>query len=112
MRFFGEIGFGFPGEKRPGVHDDVITERKYYGTVVQTTQTLSNAGAVLTDISEQTTISVVADAFALENFMAIKYIREAGTLWTVRTVQRQRPRLLLTLGEVYRGPTAPAPNNP
>lgn len=111
MRFFGEIGFGTPEEKRPGVYEDVITERQYYGTVLQTTQNMSNAGTILTDISEQTTISVVADAYALENFMAIKYIREAGTLWTVRTVQRQRPRLILTLGEVYRGPVA-APSNP
>lgn len=106
MRFFGEIGFGFPVEKSKGVWDDSITEHNYYGEVVQNTQNMSNSGSVLTEIDFQTTISVVADAYALENFTAIKYIRWAGSLWTVRSVQLRRPRLLLTLGEVYNGPTA------
>jgi len=106
MRFFGEIGFGFPVEKRPGIWDDQISERKYTGNVMQNTQLMSIGDSILTENSFQTTISVVADAYALENFTAIKYVRWAGSLWTVRSVSTQRPRLLLMLGEVYRGPTA------
>lgn len=113
MRFFGEIGFGFPEVKRPGVQDYRIEERKYYGDVRQSTQTMSTADSVLTERRFNTTISVVADAFALENFTAIKYIKWAGSLWTVTSVRSdQRPRLLLMLGEVYNGPTAPAPESP
>jgi len=106
MRFFSGIGFGFSVEKRPGIWDDQITERKYYGNVMQNTQSMSLGDNILTENSFQTTISVVADAYALENFTAIKYVRWAGSLWTVRSVSTQRPRLLLMLGEVYRGPTA------
>jgi len=106
MRFFGGVGFGFPEEKRAGVWDDRIEERNYYGNVVQNLLTQSLGDNVLPESSFQTTISVVADAYALENFMAIKYVRWAGSLWTVRSVNvTQRPRLLLMLGEVYRGPT-------
>jgi len=111
MRFFGEIGFGFPESLGGGVWEDRITEHTYYGEVRQNTQTMSNAGSILTENVFQTTISVVADAFALENFTAIKYIKWAGSLWTVRSVQTQRPRLVLMLGEVYRGPTASAPSS-
>lgn len=106
MRFSGEIGFGFSEEKRPGVWEDAITERKYSGDVVQNTQAVSAGDNVLPEHSFQTTIRVVADGYALENFMAIKYIKWAGSLWTVRSVQTQRPRLVLMLGEVYHGPTA------
>jgi hypothetical protein len=112
MRFFGEIGFGFPVEKSRGVWEDEITERKYYGSVAQNTHTMSLGDSVLTEGAFQTTISVVADAYALENFTAIKYVRWAGSLWTVRSVSTQRPRLILMIGEVYHGPTAPAPGTP
>lgn len=105
-RFFGGIGFGAPVQKAPGVWEDQITERKYYGDVKQNMLTASNAGSVLPEARFQTTISVVADAYALENFTAIRYIRWAGSVWTVTSVQPQRPRLILMLGEVYHGPTS------
>lgn len=113
MRFFSGIGFGFP-ERKNGVTEDVITERRYTGEVVQNTQTMSVSGSVLTENTFQTTISVVADAYALENYTAIKYVRWAGSLWTVRSVQTRRPRLLLMIGEVYNGPgpTEPTTESP
>lgn len=111
MRFFGEIGFGFPVRKN-GVTEDVITARQYTGDVVQNTQIESTSGSVLPESSFQTTIRVVADAYALENFTAIRYVQWAGSLWTVRSVATQRPRLLLMIGEVYNGPKAATPDTP
>lgn len=109
MRFFDAIGFGFSQEVRRDVWEDVITENKYYGEVRQNTQTMSVSGSVLTERTFNTTISVVADSFALENYTAIKYVRWAGSLWTVTSVKSDlRPRLILTLGEKYNGPTPAA----
>ena len=109
MRFFGEVGYGTPVEQAPGVWDDQITEVKYYGDVEQNTLALRTGTSVLAESSLQTSISVVADAYALENFTAIKYVRWAGTVWTVTSVKIQRPRLILAIGEVYHGPTAETP---
>jgi hypothetical protein len=36
----------------------------------------------------------------------IRYVEWMGELWTVANVETQRPRLILTLGEVYNGPTS------
>lgn len=105
MRFFGEVGYGVAVKKAPGVHEDVITERSYYGNVDQNTVAARTGQSVLAESSFQASISVVADAYALENYTAIKYIRWNGTLWTVTSVAVQRPRLVLMLGEVYHGPT-------
>jgi hypothetical protein len=111
MRFFGEIGFGVPVNKGGGVWEDSITERQYYGDVRQNAQSMVLGDSILTEKSFNTTISIVADGFALENFTAIKYVKWAGSLWTVNSVRSdQRPRLVLILGEVYNGPTAPAPD--
>lgn len=112
MRFFGEIGYGVAQKVGPGVWEDQITELSYYGDVMQNTITSRNAGSILTENTFQTTISVVADAYALENFTAIKYIKWAGTYWTVTSVGVQRPRLHLMLGEVYDGPKGASANTP
>ena len=111
-KFFGEIGYGETVETSPGVWQDTIVEHKYYGDVVRNTRKLREGDKVNDDLSVSNSISIVADAYANEHFFAIRYIRWAGTLWTVSDVEVQSPRLLLRLGGVYNGPKAPAPVAP
>jgi hypothetical protein len=110
-KFYGEIGYGESEETSPGVWEDVITEKKYYGDVVRNTRKLQEGEKVNNDLTVGNSISIVADAYANEHFFAIRYIRWAGTLWLVSDVEVQSPRLLLRLGGVYNGPVA-APVTP
>jgi hypothetical protein len=105
MRFYGNIGFGLQTETAPGVWDDIITEKSYFGDVVRTTRRLSDGTEVLPDISVSNSISVVADAFAAENFIFMKYVIWNGVRWVINTAVVQRPRIVLELGGVYNGPT-------
>jgi hypothetical protein len=66
---------------------------------------MKDGESVNDDITVANSISVVADEYAFEHFFNIKYIRWAGVLWTVTTVEVQSPRLILSLGSVYNGPT-------
>ena len=111
-RFFGAVGYGESVEVSPGVWNDVITEREYYGDVTYTLRRLQDADKLNDDIVTSNAISIVADAYAYENFVAIRYVNWAGTLWTVNTVEVQSPRLLLRLGGVYNGPTPEPADNP
>lgn len=106
-RFYGVIGYGTKVESPTGsgIYKDVITERQYQGDVIRNARRLEANQKVNYDIAVSNSISVVADAYATYNFMAIRYIRWNGVLWTVSTVEVQRPRLLLELGGVYNGPT-------
>jgi hypothetical protein len=61
------------------------------------------------DISVGNSISIVADEYASSNFFNIRYVEWVGVLWTVDRVEVQSPRLLLTLGSVYNGPTPTTP---
>ena len=105
-KFYGEIGYGHTEETVPGVHRDVITEKKYYGDVVRNSRRLMEGEKVNDDLSVGNSISIVADAYANEHFFAMRYIRWAGVLWTISDVEVQTPRLLLRLGGVYNGPVA------
>lgn len=113
-RFFGRVGYGTMTEDAAGsgVWTDVITERNYYGDVIRNVRNLREGEHLNPDLSVQNSISIVADAYANDHFFAIRYVEWAGVLWTVSAVEVQSPRLLLTLGEVYNGPTPPAPPAP
>lgn len=104
-KFYGKIGYGETTERTPGVWVDEIIERSYYGDVIRNTRRLSETDKINYDLSIGNSISVVADAYANEHFFAIRYVQWAGTLWTVTEVEVQRPRLILSLGGVYNGPT-------
>ena len=108
MRFFGKVGYSDTVEVQPDIFEDVITERTYSGDVLRDTRYFAKGDTVLGEVTFQTRLSVLADAFALENFTDIRYAEWAGKRWTVTTVSVERPRLILVLGEVYNGPI-PAP---
>ena len=106
-RFYGEVGYGDSVETPPdsGVWVDQITEFNYSGDVVRNTRKLEEGEGLNNDITVGNSISIVADQYAIDHFFQIKYVRWAGTLWTVSSVEVRSPRLILSLGSVYNGPT-------
>jgi hypothetical protein len=106
-RFYGEVGYGKAVETPPdsGVWVDKITEYIYQGDVIRNATQLENTGDVIADIRVANSISIVADQFAIDNFTDIKYVRWSGVLWTVTGVEVRAPRLILSLGSRYNGPT-------
>lgn len=80
-------------------------EYEYYGDILENTRELGPDDKVNDDLSVSNSISIVADEYANVHFHAIRYVRWAGVLWTVRSVKSQSPRLILRLGGVYHGPT-------
>ncbi len=107
-RFAGVVGFGEQQETAPGVHTERITEYLYYGDVVRDARRLSEAEKVNKDSGVSNSISIIADAWATQNYFAIRFVEWGGVAWTVTEVEVSPPRLLLRLGEVYNGPRAAA----
>lgn len=106
-RFYGEVGYGLTEEKPPGsgVWVDRIVEQPYFGDVIRNTRKLESGESLNDDILVSNSISIVANQYAIEHFALIKYVRWAGALWTVSSVEVKSPRLVLSLGSVYNGPT-------
>lgn len=107
-KFYGMIGFAGETAETPvdsGIWIEQIIEYPYYGDEIRTARKLEEDGNLIKDISVSNSISIVADAYAREHFFAIRYVRWAGSLWSVSNVEVQRPRLILRLGGVYNGPT-------
>lgn len=103
-RFHGKVGYASSVETSPGVwKNDVITEREYFGDIVRNTRRLESGENLNDNVVVNNLISIVADAYANENFFAMRYVQWNGAYWKVTNVEVQRPRLLLTIGGVYNG---------
>lgn len=108
-KFYGAVGYATSVETAPDVWQDLIVERNLSGDEVRNTVTQRSGEKVNNDLSVGNSISVVADAYAYENFHAIRYVKWLGARWTVGNREVRRPRIILSLGDVYHGPTPEAP---
>lgn len=105
MKFYGKIGFMETVETTPGVYEEQITERNYYGDVMRVSRRYSGSSEkVNDDLDINNEISIVADAYAYQNFHALRYVEWMGAKWKVSSVTVERPRLILSVGGVYNGP--------
>lgn len=104
-RFHDKVGYIPPGTNVNGVSTATVVERDYTGEVLNAVRSLTPSGQVNDDVSLQNRISIMADAFADENFADIKYVLWNGVRWIVTSIEVQRPRLILSLGGVYNGKT-------
>lgn len=102
-KWFGTIGFAETVETSPGVWEEQIVTRQYYGDLVRNTRRLQSSDKVNDDVNIANEISIVADPYANENFHAMRYAEFMNSRWKVNTVEVQFPRLILELGGVYNG---------
>jgi hypothetical protein len=104
-RFSGLVGFVHSVRVRPGVTQEVVTEKgPYFGDLKRASLAMQQATTVNTDIRTTNTVEIMADdEYVTENIFAIRFVVWAGTAWAVSEVTVQRPRLLLRLGGVWNG---------
>jgi hypothetical protein len=108
-RFYGKIGFAETVEgtgDRIGIDEDIIVEKPYYGDVLRNSRKYERGESVLDELTVDNRFSIMADAYARNNFYKMKYVQWNGALWKITSVEEARPRLILTIGGVYNGPTA------
>ena len=102
-KWFGKVGYAVTEETEPGIWEETITDREYYGDVISNRFKRQNSGDVNDDINISQIISIVADPFAYQHCSKIIYVEYMGSKWKVSDVEPIFPRLQLTIGGVYNG---------
>ena len=103
-KFYGEIGFAETKETSPGIYEEVITKKHFYGELGRNTRRLESSGNLNDNINIANEISIIADPYAMNNFHKMRYIEFMGSKWKVTSVDASTyPRLTLTVGGVYNG---------
>jgi hypothetical protein len=105
-KFYGEIGYVEQTETSPGIWQDQVTTKQYYGDVIRNASRVRDGENLNDNLVIDNKLSIVADPYAYEKFHAIRYVKWMGSLWKVTAVEVQRPRLILTLGDVYNEQTS------
>lgn len=102
-----------PTEEKTGVWIDDVTEKDYIGDVIRESKQWNPSNDKTNDdLTVNNRISIIADDFANSNIPAMRYVTLNGVRWAISSVEIQRPRLILTLGGIYNGPTYVPPQDP
>lgn len=106
MKWSGKIGFAQTHEDAPSVYVEKITERRYFGDVVELGRQMQGSDQINEDVTVGNQLSVLGDPFAQSNLYAMRYVTFMGQRWKITGVKVQYPRLILTLGGLWNGSTA------
>lgn len=102
MKWYGVIAFGdIEEEVEPGVWESKKIKKNFYGDILRASWREQQGTKINADLSVSNQISVVADAFLLNNFQKIEYVSLYGSKWRVSSVEVNYPRLILSIGELY-----------
>lgn len=104
-KWFGKIGYAIQKESEPGIWEDEIVERDYYGDLLTDNRKRQSNNNVLDEITLSNTVSIIADPFAYNNCSCMAYAEIMGARWKISEVEVKPPRLNLTIGGVYNGDT-------
>lgn len=103
-KFFGKVGFMTTNEKAPGVFEEDIIEKDYYGDILkQYRRWESTSDKQNDDLNINNQVSILADSFAYEHLHEIRYVEWYGIKWKASTVEPEFPRIRITFGGVYNG---------
>jgi hypothetical protein len=112
MRFHGAVGYADSQETSPGVWEEVITEIEYFGSVTRAQRRLEGPSLTVPVLNENLAVdnsfSILADAYAYENFEKMRYVSWNGSNWRITNVEVRRPRLILMIGALWNGATPSA----
>lgn len=104
-KFFGWIGFATQVETSPGIWEDKIIEKQYYGDITREARRFSASEQVLDNINLSNQLSIIANGYVVDNVQNLRYVRWLGGLWKISYVELKFPRLVLEMTGVYNGPT-------
>ena len=103
MRWYGPIGFATTSESEtePSVYVQTIEERNYRGEVYNRRSYFDNSSGANDNLRLTQEVSIVSDPYLNEHYGQMVYLGLDGTKWRITGVKVDRPRLRLTLGDVW-----------
>lgn len=104
-KWFGKIGYAIQEESEPGIWEEEIVEKDYYGDLLTDNRKRQTNSNVLDEITLSNMVSIIADPFAYNNCSCMAYAEIMGARWKITEVEVKPPRLNLTIGGVYNGNT-------
>ena len=100
-KFRGIVGYVETQETKPGVFEEVSTERVYRGDILRKSRRAESSEQLNDNINISNQVSIVADEYAFKHFSSIRYVQYMGSFWKVTDIEVVHPRLTLSIGGLY-----------
>ena len=100
-KFYGKLGYISYQETRPGVWEQVRTERECIGDIQKNTRRFEAGEAKLDNITITNKFRVLQDPYAFEHLQDLKYLRWNNNCWAVSSVDIDYPGMIITIGGIY-----------
>lgn len=100
-KFSGKIGYISTVETKPGIWEETVIEKQYYGDLVKNTSRFTVSDSTNDNITISNSISIVADQYACYNYMHMRYVIFMNSKWKISNAELACPRIILTLGGQY-----------
>ena len=105
-KYYGEIGFIETVNDGHGVwKETVVAKRNYSGDVLANSRRWQGENQVNDNLQINNKLSIVADPYAYEHFYYMRFAKWHGAYWEITNIEVEYPRLILTIGGLYEGPT-------
>lgn len=102
-KWYGKIGYADNVEVEPGLWEDSIVEKSYFGDLTRNTRKLQTSGDINDNLNIANELSIVADPYAVQNFYKMRYVEFNRAKWKITDVEVQYPRLILSIGGLWNG---------
>ena len=100
-RWYGKIGFETQEETSPGIWNEIIVEKNYYGDIRNRSRRWQGNQDLIDDVTITNEITITTDPYIIENLTGIKYVEIMGIKWKITNITLNAPRLTLSLGGIY-----------
>lgn len=100
-KFSGKIGFITTEETSPGVWEEQVVERHYYGDLLSQRRRWEASSEINDNISFNQDISILADPYALDHMENMRYVIFHNCKWKITDASFEYPRVKLSTGGVY-----------
>ena len=101
MKCSAKIGYARTVETSPGVYEEIIIEKQYYGDVVRNTAQIIDSNTINSSIKLNNSISVLCNNYMSDNLGCIRYLTFKKSKWKVSSIEIKDNRIIFTLGDLY-----------
>ena len=102
-KWYGNIGYAETVEVEPGVWEEQITPKTYYGDIISKVGKFQISSEVNDDKDIAVKLSIVADPYAENHVRSMRYAEIWGEKWKITSVEINRPRLIIQIGGLWNG---------
>ena len=88
-------------ETSPGVYQEIIIEKQYYGDVVRNAAQILDSNTINSSIKLNNSISVLCNNYMSDNLGCIRYLTFKKSKWKVSSIEIKDNRMIFTLGDLY-----------